>query len=283
IRPFFFHFLLQHVFALHTQFQSQRRCHIDGRCSTDGNTDKHGQREAFQYRTTEEVQHQDNHQGSTGCDQGTVQRLGQGHVKDFVRRTATDLAEGFTNTVRYHDTVVKRVTDNRHQRCDNGQVNLAMEYRQNTQRHDNVVRQRNTNPCRQSPLKAKTYVHKDRQQRRHQRHRTGLRKVCPHARTDELNTLHCCILIGGFVNHLQNLAAQHLTAGFAFSRRHTDHDVVAATKVLQHWLFKTGFLQCITSSVNFSRFFERNFDNRTTGEIQPPVKAAHAHNNDSGD
>ena len=77
--------------------------------------------------------------------------------------------------------------------------------------------------------------------------------------------------------------AQHLTAGFAFSRRHTDHDVVAATKVLQHWLFKTGFLQCITHYVNFSRFFERNFDNRTTGEIQPPVKAAHAHNNDSGD
>ena len=58
---------------------------------------------------------------------------------------------------------------------------------------------------------------------------------------------------------------------------------MAATKVLQHRLFKTGFLQCITHYVDFSRLFERNFNNRTTGEIQPPVKAAHAHNNDSSD
>jgi hypothetical protein len=38
---------------------------------------QHGQREAFQNRAAEEEQHQDHHQGGTGGDQGTVQRLGQ--------------------------------------------------------------------------------------------------------------------------------------------------------------------------------------------------------------
>ena len=52
---------------------------------------------------------------------------------------------------------------------------------------------------------------------------------------------------------------------------------MAAAKVLQLRLFKTRFLQCVTHDVNFNRFFERNFDNRTTGKIQPPVKTAYAH------
>lgn len=84
-------------------------------------------------------------------------------------------AEVFTNTVRYHDTVVKRVTDNHYQRCHNGQSRYGITT--NTQRNDNAALE--AQPRRQSPLKAEpTYTRI--QQRHHQRHRTGLRGL-PHA------------------------------------------------------------------------------------------------------
>ncbi|MNL89031.1 hypothetical protein D3C87_2191130 [compost metagenome] len=65
------------MLTLHTQFQRQRGRDVDRRRCTDRHTDQHGQREAFQNRATEEEQHQDNHQGRSGCNQRTVQRLRQ--------------------------------------------------------------------------------------------------------------------------------------------------------------------------------------------------------------
>ncbi|VTR28463.1 Transcriptional regulatory protein fixJ [Serratia fonticola] len=43
IGALFLHFLLQHVFAFHTQFQRQRRGDVDRRYGTDRHTDQHGQ------------------------------------------------------------------------------------------------------------------------------------------------------------------------------------------------------------------------------------------------
>ncbi|MPN37153.1 hypothetical protein SDC9_184669 [bioreactor metagenome] len=107
-----------------------------------------------------------------------------------------------------------------------------MEQRQDPKCDNHVVRQSDNHPRRQSPLKAETDVHQDGDQRRHQRHRTGLRQISPHARTHEFNSLHRGVLVGGFVNHTQHFAAQHLAAVGPFGRRHTDHDVVTAAEVL---------------------------------------------------
>ncbi len=77
------------------------------------------------------------------------------------QRPATDFAEA-TNTVGDHDTVVQRVTDHRHQRCHNGQVNLDMEKRQYPQRNDHVaVRQRDDHPAASRHLKAETDINED--------------------------------------------------------------------------------------------------------------------------
>lgn len=154
LRPLF-PLLLQHVFAFHPQLQRQRRRDVDGGNGTDRHADQHRQREALQHRATEDVQHQHHHQGGPGSHQRTAQRLGQRHVHDFVRRTAADLAEVLTNTVRDHDAVVQRVTDNRHQGRDDGQVNLDVEQRQHAQRDDHVVRQRDNRPSARRHSKRK--------------------------------------------------------------------------------------------------------------------------------
>ena len=90
-----------------------------------------------------------------------MQRLGQRHVEDLIRRTAADLTEVFTDTVRYHDAVVQRVADNRHQRGDDSQVNLDMEQREDAHRNDHVVRQSDNDPGGKTPLETETNVHQD--------------------------------------------------------------------------------------------------------------------------
>ena len=155
-----------------------------------------------------------------------------------------------------------------------------MEQRQDPKCDNHVVRQSDNHPRRQSPLKAETDVHQDGDQRRHQRHRTGLRQISPHARTHEFNSLHRGVLVGGFVNHTQHFAAQHLTAVCTFSWRHTYHNVVAAAEVLQKRINEARFLQRIAHHVHIGRFFQRDFNNRTTGEIETPVKPAYAHHHD---
>ena len=209
-----------------------------------------------------------------------MQRLGQRHVKDFVRRTATDLTEVFTDTVRNHDTIVQRVTDDRHQRCDDGQVNLDVEQRQHAHGNHHVVRQCDNLPCRQSPFKAEADIDKDTHQRRNQRQSAGLRKVRAHARANELNTFHRRALAGRFVNHVNDFTAQLLAAVGIVYRRHPHHDVAAAAEVLQLRLFKARFLQRIAQLVHINRFFEGNFNHRTAGEIKTPVKPADADDSD---
>ncbi|MNL84828.1 hypothetical protein D3C87_2129270 [compost metagenome] len=56
------------------------------------------------------------------------------------------------------------------------------------------------------------------------------------------------------------------------NRRHTHHDVAAAAEVLQQRLFEARFLQGFAHMVHINRFFQRDFNHRTTGEIQTPVK-----------
>ncbi len=137
--------------------------------------------------------------------------------------------------------------------------------------NDNVVRQRNNNPCRQSPLKGKpTYTRIDSS--------AAINAIAPVAqglpprsdrRTQYASLPHS---IGGFVNHLQNLAAQHLTAGSPSA---------GGIRTMMSWLlpkFCSSALQNRLFAMHhalrqFQPVFERNFDNRTTGEIQPPVKA----------
>ncbi len=48
------------MLALHTEFPRQRRCDIDEDVPNREHR-QHRQREAFQYRTAEEVQHQNYH------------------------------------------------------------------------------------------------------------------------------------------------------------------------------------------------------------------------------
>ena len=144
--------------------------------------------------------------------------------------------------------------------------------------HD--VRQRDNHTCRQSPLEAEANVDQDGNQRHHQRHRASLRQVRTHARANELNTLHRRILAGRFVDNLQNLATQLLAAVGVVYRRHTHHDVAAAAEVLQQRLFKARFLQRFAHLVHIDRFFQGDLNYRTTGKIETPVKAFHAHNDD---
>ncbi|OMP13150.1 hypothetical protein COLO4_02193, partial [Corchorus olitorius] len=175
--------------------QRQRGRHVDRRNGTDGDTDQHGQREAFQQRATKDEQDQDHRQRGDRGDQRTAQRLGQRHVSDVVRRTATDFAEVLTNTVGNHDLIVERVTNHRHQRRHNRQIDLDVEQRQNAAGDDHVVRQRQHGAQRQTPLKAKADVDQNRNQRRQQRHRSGLRQIAAHARAHELNSLHGRVLL----------------------------------------------------------------------------------------
>ena len=155
-----------------------------------------------------------------------------------------------------------------------------MEERQYAHGDHHVVRQGDNHACRQSPLKAETDVNQDRDQRHKQRHRTGLRQVSTNARAYKLNTLNRCILAGRFVNNLNDLAAQLLAAVGIVYRRHTHHDVAAAAEVLQQRLFKARFLQRFAHLVHINRFFQGNFNYRTAGKIETPVKAFHTHNND---
>ena len=155
-----------------------------------------------------------------------------------------------------------------------------MEQRQYAHGDHHVVRQSDNHTGRQSPLKAETDVHQDGDQRHQQRHRTGLRQVSTHAWADELNTLNRRVLAGCFVNHANNLTAQLLAAVGIVHRRHTHHDVAAAAEVLQQRLFKARFLQRFAHLVHINRFFQGDFNYRTTGKIETPVKAFHAHNDD---
>ena len=158
-----------------------------------------------------------------------------------------------------------------------------MEQRQHAHGDHHVVRQRDNHARRQTPLKAEPNVDKDRDQRDQQRHRAGLRQFRAHARADKLNTLHHGILAGRIVNHANDLATQNLSAGCAFRRRHTHHDVAAAAEVLQQRIFKARFYQRFTHQIHISRFFQRNFNDRTTGKVEPPVKALYANDNKRGD
>ncbi len=140
----------------------------------------------------------------------------------------------------------------------------------NTQRNDNVVRQRNNNPCRQSHSKRKpTYTRIDSSAAINAMHRFA--QGLPPRSDRRTQYASRRILIGGFVNHLQNLAAQHLPPVSPSA---------GGIRTMMSWLlpnFAASALQNRLFAMHhalrqFSRFFERNFDNRTTGEIQPPLK-----------
>ena len=158
-----------------------------------------------------------------------------------------------------------------------------MEQRQYAHGDHHVVRQGDNHTRRQSPLKAETDVHQNGDQSHQQRHRTGLRQVSTYAWPDELDTLNRRMLVGCFVNHVNNLAAQLLAAIRIVHRRHTHHDVTAAAEVLQQRLFKARFLQRLAHLVHIDRFFQGDLNYRTTGEIKTPVKAFHAHHDKGED
>ncbi len=151
-----------------------------------------------------------------------------------------------------------------------------MKQRQDAERDDHVVRQRQYRAERQTPLETEADVNQDRDQRHQQRHAARLRQIAADAGADELNALHGGVLTRRLVNYRDDLVAQLLTRVTGV-RRQTHHHVATAAEVLHLRFDEARFFQRTAQRIEVGRLLQRNLNHGAAGEVEPPVEAAHAH------
>ena len=70
---------------------------------------------------------------------GTTQGFSQGDVNNFDRFCTTNFTEVLTDTVRDHDIIVERETDDCKECCKYSQVKWPLHHRKNPEGDDNVM------------------------------------------------------------------------------------------------------------------------------------------------
>ena len=188
-----------------------------------------------------------------------------------MRGTLAHLAEVFTDTVKHHDGIVQRVTDNRQNRCQYRQVELDLHQREYAQGDNHIVYQGGYCAHRKAVFETQRDIDQDTDQRIQHGETALLCQFLTHLRTDELHTshLHRRICIPQCGKHL----LAEFGAGAVCAWRNTDQHIARSTKMLHLRIAKTDFFQNIADTAKTGGFRVGDLDQRATGKIYAEAQA----------
>ncbi len=220
----------------------------------------------------QEEQRKQYQQGGKRRHQGTRKGLVDRVIHDHFGCTFTHLTEIFTNTVKHHNGIVQRVTDNGQQCSQHRQVKFDLQHRKHTERNNDIVNQRRHRTKRKAVLETQGHIDEDANQCIEHGQAALLGQFFTNLRTDKLNPAHFRLGIG--VNQGSEDIFTDFGAGTVCPWGNADQYLARATEVLNLYVAVTRLFQQVTDSTQVNRIRVGHLDQRTAGKIDTESETA---------